>query len=173
MLPEPGQVHAHPSFSPDGRWIVFASSEAVPGQTNRTVNTRLRLVRSDGSASYDLTRATQGIGNASTYPRFAPSQQDGCPLMFITFQSRIDYGVLRRHAELSVPEWPQLWMAAIDLSKLPGDPSSPPVWLPFQNVQDKNLLPAWSEYVPCADAAACGPGATCDMARGRCIAAAP
>ena len=163
---ELGQVHAHPSWSPDGNWVVFVSSPAGMS-SHRNAQTNLRLVRRSGGAIYTLDNASRGPGNASTYPKFAPIGQRGCQLLFIAFHSRLDYGVVR--ARLADPQWPQLWLSAIDLSRLPGDPSTAPVWLPFQDVRNKNLLPAWSEKVPCDNDAACGPGARCATG-GACVA---
>jgi hypothetical protein len=172
VAPEDGQVQAHPSWSPDGEWIAFVSSPTGM-DSHRNPQTTLRLVRRTGGPIYNLGRASGGAGHASTYPRFAPVGQGGCRLLFIAFQSRLPYGLMRRG--LADPESPQLWMSAIDVGALGGsalqDPSSPPVWLPFQDVRDKNLLPAWSERAPCASDAVCGPGAACRAER--CVAEVP
>jgi WD40 repeat protein len=173
---EADQVHAHPSWSPDGQWIVFVS---VPrGQeTRRNPMTRLRLVNRAGGTIHTLGQATQMmVGRASTYPKFAPAPQQDCSLLFITFHSRINYGVVRRNDLVPTGGSAQLWMAAIDLGRLPAfgqgsevDPSSAPVWLPIQDVRDQNVLAAWSDQIPCG--ADCGPGGRCDQ--GRCVAIPP
>jgi hypothetical protein len=172
---EANQVHAHPSWSPDGQWIVFVSLPRGQ-ETWRNPMTRLRLVHRLGGTIYTLSQATQMmVERASTYPKFAPTRQQDCSLLFITFHSRINYGVLRRNDLVPTGGSAQLWMAAIDLTRLTGfpqsgevDPSSAPVWLPVQDVKDQNLLPAWSAQIPCA--AGC-PGGRCDQ--GRCVAIAP
>jgi dipeptidyl aminopeptidase/acylaminoacyl peptidase len=165
LLSEPGSfVNSYPSWSPDGQWIVFTSSP-VGSETLGNRQTRLRLINLATRGVRDLGYATYGLDKGSKFARFAPTGLDGCRTVFITFQSGLDYGVLRRNTV----EWPQLWMSAIDLANLTSDPSSPPVWLPFQDHRQKNLLPAWSEIVPCEPD--CGPGATCDFGRApsRCV----
>ena len=166
IVSDPGQAHSHPSWSPDGLWIVFASSPAGVA-THRNPQTLLRLVRRADGAVVTLTRASGGPGHASTYPKLAPVGQNDCQLLFVVFQSRLDYGLVRRAIPLAAS--PQLWMSAIDLTLLASltsttpapDPSSPPIWLPFQEVANNNLLPAWSAQVRCTTDANCGAGATC------------
>ena len=172
---EADQVHAHPSWSPDGQWIVFVS---VPGgeETWHNPMSRLRLVHRDGGTVHTLGQATQMmVGRTSTYPKFAPARQQDCNLLFITFHSRLPYGLIRRNPIVANPS-PQLWMAAIDLTKLPAarqgpevDPSSAPVWVPVQDVGDQNILGAWSDQLPCT--ADCGPRGRCDQ--GRCVTVLP
>ena len=158
-------VHSYPSWSPDGQWIVFTSSPAG-SETYRNRQTRLRLINPATGSVRDLMNATFGLDKGSKFARFAPTGLDGCKTLFLTFQSGLDYGVLRR----GQVEWLQLWMSAIDLSSPASDPSSPPVWLPFQDHEQKNLLPSWSDLVPCGDAD-CGPEARCDQSRApaRCV----
>jgi hypothetical protein len=166
LLSEPNSsLNAFPAWSPDARWIVFTSSPAG-SETLRNRQTRLRLLERATGNVRELSAATFAAGRGSKFARFAPTGLDGCRTVFIVFQSGLDYGVLRRDQ----PQWPQLWMSAIDLSTTSGDPSSPPVWLPFQDLQQKNILPGWSEWVPC-DAACEGAGGHCDITRlpPRCV----
>jgi Tol biopolymer transport system component len=159
--------HYYPTWSPDGRWILFVS--APPGATSRSnSDSRLRLVSSGGGAVHDLRRATQATGKTSTWPRFAPVAPGNERLLFFTFNSKIDYGYLLRNTTEPTP-YPQIWMAAIDLDRLvesdpSSDPSTAPVWLPFQNPRENNLQATWAESIPCTPGGpgfACGPGTTC------------
>jgi hypothetical protein len=157
-------IDYYPSFSPDGKWIVFSSAAATTkmtaAQTYNNAAARLRLVAATGGKIYELGRATQGAGNTASWPKFTPfSQLDG-QLLFVTFSSKIDYGSLVRGQTT-----PQLWLAAIDLRRLPeGDPSWAPVWLPFQEPNQNNHLPFWTEALGCAQDSDCGEGATCKNA---------
>jgi hypothetical protein len=166
VVSEPAQVHAYPSYSPDGQWIVFVSSPAG-SESRKNPQARLRLVRrwGDGTIVELAGAMAGGLGVGTTFPRFAPFGQQGCQLLFVTFHSRMDYGVLRRNSLEAEGGWPQLWMSALDLSRS-GDPSHPPVWLPFQDIDQKNLLPSWTTAVPCTDES-CGPSARCQS--GRCL----
>ena len=160
LVEEPTQVHAYPSWSPDAQWIVFVSSP-VGAESRKHPQARLRLVRRHGDRTVlDLTTAMGGqLGLGTTLPRFAPTGQQACQLLFITFHSRMDYGLLRRNRTAPEGGWPQLWMSALDLTR-PTDPSTPPIRLPFQDINQKNVMPSWSAEVPCT-ANTCGPNATC------------
>jgi hypothetical protein len=155
---QPDQVYAHPSWSPDGRWVVFTAAPAG-GESHANRQTRLRLVNRQDRRVVDLENANRGEAGAF-FPKFAPGGQRGCQLLFIAFHSRLDYGLLRRNSSGALGGVPQLWLTAIDLSR-DGDPSAPPVWLPFQDLDQQNLLPVWSATIPCAGDGECGPGAFC------------
>ena len=109
---------------------------------------RLRLVNRDTKVVYELTNATSKAGHTSTWPKFAPATQPG-GLMFLTFNSKLDYGFFLPNNAGGAP---QLWMTTIDVRKLQtsaDDPSSAPVWLPFQDVIERNYLGLWTERVVC------------------------
>jgi len=171
-----GLFHYYPTWSPDGAWIAFVSAP-LPGESYGNAQSRLRLVSRDGGRVYDLDNASQGPGKTSTYPRFAPVMQDQCEVLYLTFNSKMDYGFLKNSARPKVGSPPpQLWMAALDLRALPtGDPSRAPVWLPFQEAQATSLLGAWTQQVVCRAQADCGPAtdAFCDTAHGVCVPTPP
>ncbi|HTA20859.1 MAG TPA: hypothetical protein VK989_16310, partial [Polyangia bacterium] len=95
----------------------------------------------------------------------------------LTFNSKIDYGFFLPNNAASVAQ-PQLWITAIDASKVSEagvDPSSPPVWLPFQDVTKRNYLGAWTASVGCrvegGQSIGCGASQICDA--GACAMVAP
>jgi hypothetical protein len=151
--------HFYPSWSPDGKYLAFASAPtAADVSSSDNQNAVLRLVPSSGGphacpgpscyeltngTRYDVAAAMAGQGQGSTWPKFTPFSQAGGKIMFVSFTSRIDYGVLSRGRA-------QLWMFAIDTSKLgSGDPSFAPIWLPHQDLTDQNFTPYWTEVLPC------------------------
>jgi hypothetical protein len=169
IVPLDREMHFYPTWSPDGQWLVFCSAPAVGvstllGSTADTYDNpqaRLRMVAATGGRIYELGRATGGRGTTASWPKFTPFSQLGGQLLFVAFSSKADYGFLKRDAKI-----PQLWMAAIDLRRLSGptpdsDPSWAPVWLPFQEVNQNNHLPFWTETLGCVQDSECGPGATC------------
>lgn len=178
-----GMHHFYPTWSPDERWLVVA---AAPRGTSAYValTARLRLVSAEiddqicpGPTCYDLGQASQGTDVSSTWPKLSPFSQGDGRLFFVTFSSRIDYGFLLPNRGAGGAGRAQLWMSAIDLRAVAagGDPSLPPVWLPFQDVTQINHLPFWSAIVACSEDGtsypACGEGEVCD--RGECRVKGP
>jgi len=155
VVPGGADFHFYPTFSPDGKWIAFASAPVDPGPTGYSYNqsqARLRLVSREGGQVYELGNATQGVGHTSTWPKFAPFVQDQNQTLFLTYNSKIDYGFILKNSALPAAQThPQLWFSAIDLTKLAtGDPSYAPIWLPFQEVIQNNHLGYWTEIVTCS-----------------------
>ncbi len=172
---EPALSHFYPTWSPDGRYVAFASAPTM-GRSYDNPNARLRLVARDGGRVFELGRATQGIGKTSTWPKFTPFVQGRGRILFLTFNSKMDYGFVLKNSRAPQGGWPQLWLSAIDLDELDaGDPSSAPIWLPFQEVTQRNHLGHWTERVVCRAGAAttggCGENERCDQ--GQCVRVIP
>jgi hypothetical protein len=169
IVPGGTDFHFYPTFSPDGKWIAFASAPVSATTTGYSYNqsqARLRLVSRDGGQVYELARATQGTGHTSTWPKFAPFIQDDGQTLFITYNSKIDYGFLLKNGTLPAAQThPQLWFSAIDLRKLSSDPSYAPIWLPFQEITQNNHLGYWTEIITCARST----GAGCDTNEQSCV----
>jgi Tol biopolymer transport system component len=176
-----GLAHFYPSWSPDGRWLVMA---AAPRGTSAYIATtaRLRLASADvdgqqcpGPTCFDLARASQGTSVSSTWPKLSPFSQASGQLLFVTFSSKIDYGLALTNTGPNGAQRAQLWMAAIDLRQAAsgGDPSLPPFWLPFQDITEANHLPFWSALVACSDDgisyARCGANEVCDQGACRVV----
>jgi hypothetical protein len=185
------EFNYYPSWSPDNNWIVFVSAPrgadpsscydasgatcvensstacVCPPNSYDQPNSRLHLFHFPDGPVYDLDRATQGIGLTSTLPKFAPQPANDDHELFITFNSKMPYGI-------EVPENSpaQLWLSVLDFNRLPNDPSSAPVWLPFQNFGQKNHLAYWTEQVPCRtdvdQTEECGPDETCNKITKNC-----
>jgi Tol biopolymer transport system component len=175
------EFHFYPTWSPDGEFIAFASapraqgSDPYPPKSYDQKRARLRLVRRAGGEVIELTRATHELEKWSTFPKFAPflkDEQGG--LMFLTFNSKINYGLLLDNdAQTSdAARVPQLWMSAIDVSKWPEDPSSAPIWLPFQDATQSSHLGIWTRDVKCRTdvgmAPACDVNQQCDEQTNTC-----
>lgn len=157
------EVHFYPSWSPDGEWVAFVSAEwSSANQNQKSISNPggiLRLIRATGgphtcpgSDCVDLVNGTQysfadgkaGNGKYSSWPKFAPfAQGENDSIMFIAFNTRIDYGFLSSGET-------QLWMFGLDVSKVgSGDPSFTPFWLPYQDFSDGSLTPYWTTALPC------------------------
>lgn len=171
--------HFYPTWSPDGNYVAFASaSREVDGEgTPKSYDqrkARLRLVRRTGGEIYELSNAVPVMDWWSTYPKFAPfSAGQSGDLMFLTFNSKMSYGlVLDNEARRDDLRIAQLWMSAIDVSKLPEDPSSPPIWLPFQDPGQAGHLGIWTREVRCRPdlgTKACGFGQHCQLETKTCV----
>ena len=150
--------HFYPTWSPNGKFIAFASAPRETGEDGHPRKSydqkraRLRLVGRDGGKVYELANATHELDKWSTYPKFAPfsAGQTGT-LMFLTFNSKINYGLVLDNDDKPAdePRVAQLWMSAVDTNALPDDPSSAPIWLPFQDATQPGHLGTWTNDVKC------------------------
>ncbi len=171
--------HFYPTWSPDGRWIAFVSAPANATKSYDQAQSVLKLVSADGGSVVSLNKATKPLGATPTWPKFSPFFQ--CPdgsqdceaderIFFLTFSSKRDYGFILKNSLRVSPEEPttQLWMSAIELSRLAvsgsdalADPSLPPLWIPYQDIETRNHLGFWTEVVRCGIDVPCGTSEGC------------
>jgi hypothetical protein len=147
-----------PSYSPDGSLIVFNAARAPwrNASVARSPGQRLMLTNAGGTWAVELANMN-GQGDLNiTWPHWAPTGQSD--YLWVVFSSERDYGH-RVTAANSAPaclangvqQCKQIWIGAIDKSKLAApdatsanDPSSPPVWMPGQDLDADNISPYWT-----------------------------
>lgn len=171
LVPDTGDFHFYPTWSPNGDYIAFASAphgtgdDGNPRKSYDQKQARLQLVRVEDGTVFELGNATHENGKWSTYPKFAPFTSGSPTLSFLTFNSKIDYGLIQDNsAKPDTQKVAQLWMSAIDVARLPSDPSSPPIWLPFQDATQPGHLGLWTKDVECrtdAGGSPCAFGQVC------------
>jgi hypothetical protein len=160
-----GENNYYPHFAPDSDWVIF---NRASGGSSSAPDARLWAVRTSGGAPIELA-TTNGMGDrVNSWPRWAPFRDsyDGGPIYWFTFSSHRDYG-LRLRNEGAMQPTAQLWMGAfrIQRGEMRMDPSTPPFWLPFQNVTASNHIAQWTEQVR---RRSCGSDGDCAMGE-RCL----
>jgi hypothetical protein len=142
-----GVNNFYPTWSPDGKWILFNRSDS--GTSYNNANASLWVIKSDGTApAIQLMTANQGLGLTNSWGRWAPfAQTVGAnhePLFWITVSSTRNFGV-----RLFGAARPQLWMTPFfpERAALNQEPSAPAFWLPFQNIVSNNHIAQWTERV--------------------------
>lgn len=174
LVPFSGANAYYPAFSPDSQWILYNNSPGNHDSYSNAGGTQgggagdgeMWIVSKDGGTPVELALANKG-GKAS-WAKWVPAAMNyaGGDVLWLTFTSYRAYGL--RLAEGSQA---QLWMMAIDLGKLrtsgeknPHDPSMPPFWLPFQDMQSGNHIAQWVAKVerqPCSIDPNCPSGQVC------------
>jgi WD40 repeat protein len=167
------------------------SSGVCPNDAFSNPAARIMLMPAAGGTPIDLANINAASNLTNSWPRFAPTVQTykGDQIAWVTFSSTRDYGDVVRNSAMvggamqhlcyppESPEngstnknvttdpsclQPQLWMAAINLSKAASgaDPSVVAFWLPFQDPTAHNHIAQWVVQLV-------GPPATGDM--GTCV----
>jgi hypothetical protein len=143
-----------PSFSPDNNLIVFNAARAAWRNftSARGTGSRLMLTTPDGSYAVDLAAINGGnVDNSITWPHWAPNISND--YYWIVFASERDYGHRLTLANTNpgckgngVQQCKQIWMGAIAKNRLGAgmDPSSPPMWVPGQDIGANNISPYWT-----------------------------
>lgn len=158
IVPAAGGNNYYPSFSPDGRFLIY---NRATGDSYNAPTARVLIVPAAGGTPIDLTSVNTVEGNS--WPKWSPFQHkfQGATIMWFTFASARPYGVRTTMGA-------QIWMVPVDVAKLAAgmDPGYPPVRLPFQDLNTDNRIAQWVERVdraPCtvSDTSKCGAGEFC------------
>jgi hypothetical protein len=142
-----------PSYSPDNALIVMnAARGSWRSNPARDAGQRLMLAEASGAWIVDMTAMNGGFVDLdTTWPHWAPTV--GADYYWIVFSTERDYGhrLTAANTDAScvangVSQCKQIWFGAIAKNKLSGqvDPSSPPMWLPGQDMKADNISPYWS-----------------------------
>ncbi|HEY1955903.1 MAG TPA: hypothetical protein VGH28_09820 [Polyangiaceae bacterium] len=148
-----------PSFTPDGSYIVFNAARATwrdssPGQA-AAPGQRLVMTNPSGSWTVDLANLNGAGDLDTTWPHWAPTNSSD--YYWVVYSTERPYGHKLTKANTAaacvqngVLECKQIWVAAISKSALtgnnpPADPSSPPVWMPGQDLGADNISPYWTK----------------------------
>lgn len=137
----------YPSFSPDGKWIVFTRTG---GNSYDNPDAETWVIKADGTGTpikLSIAGLTQGT-LTNSWARWVPFQQTfgeaAEPMFYLTFSSERPFGV--RIPGGSVP---QIWMTPVFPAKAEAgqDPSGQAFRVPFQNVGTNNHIAQWTQAI--------------------------
>lgn len=157
------EYHFYPSWTPDGKWLLFNTARPVGGadvDSHHATDTLLRMVRAQvGAKPISLLNARRTANASTNWPRAVPIPQRSGSLLFFSFSSRAPYGLIKPGASA------QLWLSTVDLDKAQAqptqDPSSVPFWLPGQDMVSDNLMGSWTANIACSLKTDCPAGYDC------------
>jgi WD40 repeat protein len=146
-----GQNNYYPSFSPDGKWVLFNRSADVAYNAGSAETYVVSVDGSIGPIPLGNANSTQQTVHNS-WPRWNPFvvHEPTGDIMYLTYSSVRDYGIEIVQASLPSLQ-PQIWMAAFDPAKaaMGVDPSSTAFWMPFQDVKSHNHIAQWTAtFIP-------------------------
>ncbi len=148
--PEGGASDTHPTWSPDSRFVAFQHGVGVWTHVVRNPGA-LYLIARDGSRLFRLDAASGGAAGADAHwPTFSPyttDEEGGRRSYWLAFYTRRAYG--NALAGTLGTDYRQLWVTAVDADPTDGvDASSPPYWLPGQDIRTSNFSAFWAPE-PC------------------------
>ena len=119
IVPAAGSNNYYPTYSPDGRFILF---NRASGESYNAPTARVMIVPATGGTPIDLASTNTTLGNS--WPKWSPfvHKFQGATIMWLTFASARPYGVRSTMGA-------QIWMVPVDVAKLsagmdPGYPRS-------------------------------------------------
>jgi hypothetical protein len=142
-------ANSWPMFDPSSQWIAFVKSAA---SSEKDATAQVNVVKAQaGAQPQALTRANtlvndQAIatGLYNNMPTWAPTREGD--LAWVAFTSTRDYGTVLASGSKLGSQKRQLWIAAVDSSKLgSADPSYPAFRVPFQELTENAHRPFWAE----------------------------
>ncbi|MFO0686248.1 MAG: hypothetical protein U0234_29565 [Sandaracinus sp.] len=182
-----GGNNYHPTYSPDGNWVVYnrspsnigsmGASDSSMGAGDCVTDAEMWFVAADGSG---VATQLSGIGPAdrpadgvcASWPKFDPTvyHDHGHDLFWIAYATARGYGL--RYGDQARF---QIWMAAFDPTRAAAgmQPIHPAIRLPFQNIESGNHIAQWVTHIErqgCTGNQDCG-GEFCYM--GRCYEQVP
>jgi hypothetical protein len=140
------EAYANPMFSPDSQWLAFSHADCS-SENDPTARVVLARAQPNGE-QIELVAANTLVGDQSLeklqngMPTWAPTIDSN--IAWVAFTSTRDYGFVLSAASGKQP-MRQLWVAAVDLSRVgQGDPSYPAFRLPAQDLTENNHRPFWA-----------------------------
>ncbi len=160
--PDTGQNNLLPAISPDGTAVAFTRSAgwwSIKTQTSLlNLSGQIMLVRRSDGQVIELVNGSNGSGTtlSSTWPQWAPTI--GKKYAWLAYASERPYGhevTPTNHncgptMVQGQQSCKQLWVMAIDLSKMQSgtlDPSFAPFWTPGQSIHAQYVSPQWTKAV--------------------------
>jgi hypothetical protein len=161
-----GLSNLFPMFSPDGKYVAYSRGKGGHGD----LTAQLFVVPAAGGTPVELINANRVVNNqpasmaASQTENNQPTWAPPGDLNWVAFNSKRSYGVV------SAGGTQQIWVAAVDTSKIgSGDPSYPAFRLQFQGLTENNHRAFWTLDVRESMSPDGGVGPAPDMAR-MCVA---
>jgi hypothetical protein len=141
------EAYANPMFSPDSKWLAFSRANCE-SENDPTAEILLAPAAPNAPQTNPVLANTQVGDNKLSrlqngMPTWAPAIDKN--VAWIAFTSIRDYGVVLNEDSKTGKHMRQLWVAAVDLSKMgSGDPSYPAFRLPAQDLNENNHRPFWA-----------------------------